>query len=281
MGRIKKEPYLKRYGSDSQINEIFYREVLATEKKSAQAANSTLTFFNSTFGRRKPIERGSTSINDLLNNINNSNDSIMKEQSKISNQQVYQEIIEEDEPGDANEQNEFNNANFMFESNPLSFSLLNSLFAFKKATNDYSAEFQKWEIYDWLSSKNDFYIESVKSFYETYNEMHPETKLLIQHFRNFSKASFEINNSLIDRKQNVYKEILKGHNAIIDIYKNFFLNAEKPDIFCDKLIEQMKLIKSIYEKNFPLNKDKSQIIERKMFQLYLFKFKIHFKIIIF
>ena len=255
-------------------DEIFYREVLATEKKSAQAANSTLTFFNSTFGRRKPIERGSTSINDLLNNINNSNDSIMKEQSKISNQQVYQEIIEEDEPGDANEQNEFNNANFMFESNPLSFSLLNSLFAFKKATNDYSAEFQKWEIYDWLSSKNDFYIESVKSFYETYNEMHPETKLLIQHFRNFSKASFEINNSLIDRKQNVYKEILKGHNAIIDIYKNFFLNAEKPDIFCDKLIEQMKLIKSIYEKNFPLNKDKSQIIERKMFQLYLFKFKI-------
>lgn len=132
-------------------DEIFYREVLAVEKK-AQAP-STITFFNSTFGRKKTKnERGSTSINDLVNNIN-SNDSINKEQSKISNQQVYQEIIEEDDGGEVNEQNEFNNANFIFESNSLSLSLLNSLFAFKKATNDYTAEFQKWEIYDWLSSK--------------------------------------------------------------------------------------------------------------------------------
>lgn len=51
--------------------------------------------------------------------------------------------------------------------------------------------------------KNDFYIESLKSFYESYNAYQPETKLLIQHLRTFSKASYEINNNIIDRKQNI------------------------------------------------------------------------------
>ena len=253
-------------------DEIFYREVLAVEKK-AQAP-STITFFNSTFGRKKTKnERGSTSINDLVNNIN-SNDSINKEQSKISNQQVYQEIIEEDDGGEVNEQNEFNNANFIFESNSLSLSLLNSLFAFKKATNDYTAEFQKWEIYDWLSSKNDFYIESLKSFYESYNAYQPETKLLIQHLRTFSKASYEINNNIIDRKQNIFKQILKVNNEMIDIFKNYFTSIEKADVFCNKIVEKLKLIKNIYQENFPKNKEKAQTIERKLFQIYLYKFKI-------
>ena len=80
-------------------DEIFYREVLASDKKAP--AQSTLTFFNSTFGRKK-ADHGSTSMNDIgaANLISN------EEQSKISNQQVFQEIIEEDDPGEAVEQNE-------------------------------------------------------------------------------------------------------------------------------------------------------------------------------
>ena len=248
-------------------DEIFYREVLTSEKKAP--AQSTMTFFNSTFGRKK-IEHGSTTMNDIGagNLISN------EEQSKISNQQVFQEVIEEDDPGEAGEQNEFNNANFIFESNPISVSLLNSLFAFKKATNDYTAEFQKWEIYDWLSSENDFYVESIKSFYETYNELQPETKLLVQHFRTFSKPCFEVNNSIIDRNQNTYKQILRANNEIIEIVKDYFLSTDKPEVFCDKLIEKLNLINKIYQDNFPKNKEKAQIIERKIFQIFLYKFKI-------
>ena len=248
-------------------DEIFYREVLGAEKKIQ--SRSTLTFFNSTFGRKK-VDHGSTSMNDIGagNLISN------EEQSKISNQQVYQEIIEEDDPGESGEQNEFANANFMFESNPLSLSLLNSLFAFKKATNDYTAEFQKWEIYDWLASENDFYIESVKCFYDTYNEYSPETKLLIQHFRTFSKSYLDITNNIIDRNLNAYKQIYNANTDILKIFKNYFLSTEKPDIFCDKLVEKLNLIKKIYQDNFPKNKEKAQIIERKLFQIYLYKFKI-------
>ena len=256
-----------RYTLINYNDEIFYREVLGSEKK--VPAQSTLTFFNNTFGRKKP-EHGSTSINDIggVNMISN------EEQSKISNQQVFQEIIEEDDSGEAGEQNEFSNANFIFESNSLSLSLLNSLFAFKKATNDYSAEFQKWEIYDWLASENDFYIESIKSFYDSYNELPPEAKLLMQHFRTFSKPCFEINNSLIDRNQNVFKHILTANNEMIEIFNNFFLSTDKTEVFCDKLVEKLNLIKKIYEDNFPKNKEKAQIIERKLFQIYLLKFKI-------
>ena len=248
-------------------DEIFYREVLTSDKKAP--AQSTLTFFNSTFGRKK-ADHGSTSMNDIgaANLISN------EEQSKISNQPVFQEIIEEDDLGEAGEQNEFNNANFIFESNPISQSLLNSLFAFKKATNDYTAEFQKWEIYDWFASENDFYIESIKSFYETYNELQPETKLLIQHFRTFSKPCFEINNNIIDRNQNTYKQIFRANNEIIEIVKEFFLNADKADVFCDNLIEKLNSINKIYQDNFPKNKEKAQIIERKLFQIFLYKFKI-------
>ena len=258
-----------RYTILNYHDEIFYREVLNTDKKSQAPAQSTLTFFNSTFGRKK-VEHGSTTMNDVGpgNLISN------EEQSKLSNQPIYQEIIEEDDPGEAAEQNEFNNSNFIFETNPISLSLLNSLFAFKKPTNDYSAEFQKWEIYDWLASENDFYIESVKSFYETYNELQPESKLLNQHFRTFTKSCFEINNNIIDRNQNVYKEILKENNEIIDIVNSYFLNADKPEEFCDKLIDKFNLIHKIYSDNFPKNKEKAQIIDRKLFQIYLFKFKI-------
>ena len=248
-------------------DEIFYREVLGVEKKIQ--SRSTLTFFNSTFGRKK-VDHGSTSMNDIGQGNLISNE----EQSKISNQQVYQEIIEEDDAGESGEQNEFNNAIFIFESNPLTLSLINSLFAFKKATNDYTAEFQKWEIYDWLASENDFYIESVKCFYDTYNEYSPETKLLIQHFRTFSKPCFEINNNIIDRNQNAYKQIFKANTDINDIFQNYFLTFEKPEVFCDKLIEKLNLIKKIYQDNFPKNKEKAQIIDRKLFQIYLFKFKI-------
>ena len=248
-------------------DEIFYREVLTSDKKAP--AQSTLTFFNSTFGRKK-ADHGSTSMNDIgaANLISN------EEQSKISNQQLFQEIIEEEDLGEAGEQNEFSNANFIFESNPISISLLNSLFAFKKATNDYTAEFQKWEIYDWLASENDFYVESIKSFYETYNELQPETKLLIQHFRTFSKPCFEINNNIIERNQNAYKKIFRANNDIIEIVKEFFLNDDKPETFCDNLIEKLNLINKIYQDNFPQNKEKAQVIERKLFQIFLYKFKI-------
>ncbi len=264
--KVKIEEFIK-YTLLNFNDEIFYREVLGSEKKAP--AQSTLTFFNSTFGRKK-AEHGSTSINDIggANMVSN------EEQSKISNQQAFQEIIEEDDTGEVGEQNEFSNANFIFETNNISLSLINSLFAFKKATNDYTVEFQKWEIYDWLSSENDYYIEAIKCFYESYNELQPEAKLLVQHFRTFTKPCFEINNNLIDRNQNVFKQILKANTDIMDIFKNYFLSFDKPELFCDQLVEKLNLINKIYQDNFPKNKEKAQIIERKLFQIYLFKFKI-------
>ena len=49
--------------------------------------------------------------------------------------------IEEVKEEEENEEEEFSEANFIFESNNISKSLINSLFAFKKATNDYAVAF--------------------------------------------------------------------------------------------------------------------------------------------
>ena len=84
-----------------------------------------------------------------------------------------------------------------------------------------------------------------------------ESKLLTQHFRSFTKPCFEINNNIIDRNQNLYKQILKGNNDIIEIFNNYFISTDNPEVFCDKLIEKLNLIKKLYDENFPKNKEKA------------------------
>ena len=122
------------------------------------------------------------------------------------NKDSLAEIKEEDE----NNYDEFTDANFIFETNSISSALINSLFAFKKSTNDYVPEIQKWEIYDWLASEDDFYVESIKSFYEGYNDLESDNRLNIVQFRTFCRSrKFLENSNIMDRNKNTFNKIMK------------------------------------------------------------------------
>ena len=224
-------------------DEIFYREVFNPSKKMTH--QSTIGIFS------QKKEGSLKRRNSIMNNI----------------------IDEEHEDEQPNEPSEFDNTNFIFESNPLASGLLNSLFAFKKSTNDYNVEFKKWEIYDWLGSENDFYIEPLKSLYESYSEK-PETKLKLAQLKIFTKPSSEIRYNSIEQKQNVFKKIVDTFDEIKNIFNNYFLSNEKPDDFCKNVITKLQTVNKLYQDNFPKVENKVQTVERKLFQMHLFKFEI-------
>ena len=226
-------------------DEIFYREVIAMEKKVQGTSNLALTLFKKRISRLKPsTERTNLLAKTANENLNSNNIA----QSILNfNFDDIEEVKEEED----NEEDDVGEANFIFESNNISNSLINSLFAFKKATNDYSPEFQKWEIYDWLTSEDDFYMEPIKSFFESYNELESENKLSIVHFRQFCKTCKDLENSVIvDKHQNSLNKILKANKEMDEIFYSYFLNNDKAEEFCDKIKEKIDLMCKIYKDIF-------------------------------
>ena len=109
--------------------------------------------------------------------------------------------------------------------------MINSLYAFKKETNGYTPEFQKWEIFDWLASEDDFYLEPIKSFYESYNLLETDCKLLSTHLRTFCKNCKEVEKSnIVEINQNSFYKILKTNDEMMKIFDNFFHNNQKIQI---------------------------------------------------
>ena len=258
-------------------DEIFYREVIAMEKKVQGTSNLALTLFKKRISRLKPsTERTNLLAKTANENLNSNNIA----QSILNfNFDDIEEVKEEED----NEEDDFGEANFIFESNNISNSLINSLFAFKKATNDYSPEFQKWEIYDWLTSEDDFYMEPIKSFFESYNELESENKLSIVHFRQFCKTCKDLENSVIvDKHQNSLNKILKANREMDEIFYSYFLNNDKAEEFCDKIKEKIDLMCKIYkdifseqnnsiEDEISINLMNNNYKDKKIFQLCLFK----------
>ena len=258
-------------------DEIFYREVIAMEKKVQGTSNLALTLFKKRISRLKPsTERTNLLAKTANENLNSNNIA----QSILNfNFDDIEEVKEEED----NEEDDFGEANFIFESNNISNSLINSLFAFKKATNDYSPEFQKWEIYDWLTSEDDFYMEPIKSFFESYNELESENKLSIVHFRQFCKTCKDLENSVIvDKHQNSLNKILKANKEMDEIFYSYFLNNDKAEEFCDKIKEKIDLMCKIYkdifseqnnsiEDEISINLMNNNYKDKKIFQLCLFK----------
>ena len=258
-------------------DEIFYREVIAMDKKAQGTSNLALTLFKKRISRLKPsTERTNLLAKTANENLNSNNIA----QSILNfNFDDIEEVKEEED----NEEDDFGEANFIFESNNISNSLINSLFAFKKATNDYSPEFQKWEIYDWLTSEDDFYMEPIKSFFESYNELESENKLSIVHFRQFCKTCKDLENSVIvDKHQNSLNKILKANKEMDEIFYSYFLNNDKAEEFCDKIKEKIDLMCKIYkdifseqnnsiEDEISINLMNNNYKDKKIFQLCLFK----------
>ena len=263
-------------------DEIFYRDVISNPKK--EKSGSALSLFKRRLSRLRPLAT-SVIVNDAPNEIKTSiKDSVISINPNSINLNVEEKEevkeVEENEP-------EFSDANFIFETNNISKSLINSLFAFKKATNDYAPEFQKWEIYDWLTSEDeDFYIESIKSFLDSYNELESDSKLYIMHFRQFCKSRKELeNSSFVDKNQNALNKIIKANNEMDEIFYSYFLNNDKADTFCDKIKEKIDYMCKIYKDTFSeLNNsfDENESFhfnnnspkDKKLFQLSLFKFGI-------
>ena len=247
-------------------DEIFFREVIYSPKTDKSSSNPKVSVFQKRFTRLK------TSMN-----INN-NSSIKNEEENLEGDAGKKEG--EEEPDN------FVDANFIFETNAISSALINSLFAFKKALNDYSPEFQKWEIYDWLTSEDDFYLESIKAFYESYNNIETENKLKGLQFRQFCKTCKDLeNSSIIDKNQNSLDKIIKANKDIDEIFYAYFSNSEKAEIFCDKIKEKIDLMCKIFKDTFydpnnsldennSLNFNNNSSKDKKIFQLSLFKFGI-------
>ena len=269
-------------------DEIFYREIISNSKKAQTNSNTVISLLQKRLSRLRPPTDRTNLIN---NNMNDSNSNIIlnDNMTDLKQSKLNLEFIEEEKNAkdNENESNEFSDANFIFESNAVSNALINSLFAFKKATNDYAPEFQKWEIYDWLASEDDFYIESIKSFYDSYGELDIDNRLLIMHFRAFCKSCKELeNSSIVDKNQNSMRKIIKTNKDMNEIFYNYFQNGDKPDAFCDKIKEKIdsmcKTFKNVfYEKesdevnnSIDLNINNESIVDKKIFQLYLVKFGI-------
>ena len=242
-------------------DEIFFKEVISSGKKQEKAGNA-LSVFQRRLSRLKSTTERTLILNNLENIIDNSNGLnpiIKNEEEKAKEEEV---------------ENEFDNAKFIFESNNISNALLNSLFAFKKETNDYSPEFQKWEIYDWLASEDDFYIESIKAFYDNYNLLETDTKLLAMQFRTFCRSCKEVeNSSIVDRNQNSFNKIMRANNEMMNIFDNFYHNNSKIENFCENLVEKINNMSKIYKETF-IENENNTIAEKKIFQLCVFKFGI-------
>ena len=264
-------------------DEIFYREIISNSKKAQTNSNAVITLLSKKLSRlRAPTDRTNL-VN--VNNINDSNIALNDNLFDIKQSVINLEAIEEEKSGKENEPNEYSDVNFIFESNNVSNSLINSLFAFKRATNDYVPEFQKWEIYDWLASEDDFYIESIKSFYESYGELDLDNRLSIMHYRTFCKSCKELeSSSIVDKNQNSLRKIVKANKEMNEIFYNYFLNSERPDVFCEKIKEKIdsmiKIFKNVFGDNIDENDDSidannnKALVDKKIFQLYLVKLGI-------
>ena len=261
-------------------DEIFYREVISMNKIGQGGSNAALSLFKRRLTRMIPQTERTNNVSSGINgnkassNINN----IEQNKSKINLDDIEEEKdIEEDIFDD------FSDANLIFESNDISNSLINSLFAFKKATNDYAPEFQKWEMYDWLTSEDDFYLEPIKSFFESYKGLENENRLLLFHFRIFCRPCKVLENStLIDKNQNSLNKIIKANKEMDEIFYSYFLNNDKADDFCDKIKEKIDLMCNIFketfseqnnslEDNMSINPFNNNYKDKKIFQLCLFK----------
>ena len=267
-------------------DEIFYREVIFEAKKAQFSSNPALSMFVKRVSRLRPsTERTSVLLNSISQNIN---DSVINNVNNTDPNQMklFLGEIEEEKDGEE-EYDDFSEANFIFESNSISNALINSLFAFKKATNDYAPEFQKWEIYDWLASEDDFYIESVKSFFESYNELESENKLLIKDFRQFCKSKKDLlNSSIIDKNMNSLNKIIKANDEMNEIFYSYFSNHDRPEELCNQIKEKIDLMCKIFKDTFheqeqnEIKEESLSMIEnynykdKKIFQLSLFKLGI-------
>ena len=263
-------------------DEIFFREVISAAKKAQGASSAALSVFQRRLTRIMPVtDRTAMASNQDGNVISNEN--VITEQSKMNLEEI------EEKKGDDDDSDEFSDANFIFESNTISNALINSLFAFKKELNDYMPEFQKWEMYDWLASEDDFYIESIKSFYESYNELEADSKLSIMQFRTFCKSCKGVeNSSIVDKNQNALNRIIKTNNDMIQIFFGYYSNEDRPDVFCDKIKEKIDHMCKIFKDVFKENENENSVeeisidnnnnnkvnIDRKIFQLSLLKFGI-------
>ena len=260
-------------------DEIFFREVISQAKKPQGASSAGLSVFQRRLTRIMPVsDRTGAATNQDGNVVSNEN--VITEQSKMNLEEI------EEKKGDDDDSDEFSDANFIFESNNISNALINSLFAFKKELNDHMPEFQKWEMYDWLASEDDFYIESIKSFYESYNELEADSKLLIMQFRTFCKSCKGVeNSSIVDKNQNSLNRIIKTNNEMNQIFFGYFSNNDRPDVFCDKIKEKIDHMSKIFKDVFNENENSLQDIsidnnnnkfniDRKIFQLCLLKFGI-------
>ena len=134
------------------------------------------------------------------------------------------------------------------------------------------------------------FLKSVKSFFESYNELEKDNKLLIMDFRQFCKSKKDLlNSSLIDKNMNSLNKIIKAHEEMNEIFYDYFSNNDKAEEFCDKIKEKIDTMCKIFKDTFPeknpnLNlinvdsideiKESGNFKDKKIFQLSLFKLGI-------
>ena len=238
-------------------DEIFFKEVISNSQQ------------NSGKGQQNVFQRRLTKLKSFKSTTERSlNNKIISNNDNENANEIEEKVKEEDT------ETEFTNAKFIFEPNPISNSLINSLYAFKKETNDYTPEFQKWEIFDWLASEDDFYLEPIKSFYESYNLLETDCKLLSTHLRTFCKNCKEVENSnIVEINRNSFYKILKTNDEMMKIFDDFFHNNQKIEEFTKNLIEKINEMSKIFKETFDESQNNT-IADKKIFQMYILKFGI-------
>ena len=156
--------------------------------------------------------------------------------------------------------NAYLESKFSFEDDPMMLNLMHALFAYKKENSDTSPEMERWEIYDWLINENDYYIENLKSFFES------TQNCVNEDIRELMVPASMVNTNHFFSSIKIFETLMKNFDQI-DNLKQLELSIDETFLF-ENIQKSVTEAKEILINSFQDNDDR---IDRRMSQLLLYK----------
>ena len=238
-------------------DEIFYREVLCLDEHKVPLNDNddeivNQSRFDITSIKNYLIKKNLTSNFGASSNENFIELEEDKEEDKVDNRDGYCFV------------NSYLDKKFCFEDESVQIDLLRSLFAYKKENKDMNPEIQRWEIYDWLISENDNYIENLKSFVNCIqNDFTDDLRELM-----LPLSLVKSTNYFSDIKS--YESLINNSTRINTIKQNYFDASIDEKEFVSNITQQLTETKIFIESILNYNNQSSDI-NLKMTQLFLYK----------
>ena len=157
--------------------------------------------------------------------------------------------------------NSYLNSKFSFEYDELQKKIIYTLFAYKRENKDKEPEFERWQIYDWIISEKDYYIEALESFIESKDE-----SFTISDLNNLMLPLNLVNVIKIFQNQGNKFDIEKLYNNLCDLKDKYFYSQIKINELLDNVNKELTEIKELMKSEF-----ENENANIGNMQLYIFK----------